>query len=244
MSVSGVPPGCDPDVWNSLPQEIQSELRQQISPPVSLNNTNTSLDSAPLLGKRPPLFPIFNPNKPSGSARHSDNCSLSSATVVHGSDSALPAADVERWHALMLQHGPGTGNVFNDPDFPATSFSICGKEDSVQENKDSGAAKPPRPAYVLGQVPECFCRALATKRAVKMDTPNKGREYFCCPSRRCKYFQWLDGDMQVPSQSSKRRACTWYCLIALFVSNHFNDFCSDAIFFSSLPGLALAPLCL
>jgi hypothetical protein len=169
-----------------------------------------------VLGKRAPApFPLFNINTTSDKKRgkdsrdSSDTRDSSGVAVVQGSDSILPAADVARWRNLMQQYNANT--MFEDSEFPANSFSICGKEDVVDKEETAGVdgSAPSRPVYVLGQTPKCYCNAPAAKRAVKLNTANKGREYFCCSSRHCKYFQWRDGDAQIPSQSRKRRACTW-----------------------------------
>ena len=171
-----------------------------------------------VLGKRAPApFPLFNINKTSDKKRGKDSSGTRdtrdssgvAVVVVQGSDSILPAADVARWRNLMQQYNANT--MFEDSEFPANSFSICGKEDVVDKEETAGVdgSAPSRPVYVLGQTPKCYCNAPAAKRAVKLNTANKGREYFCCSSRHCKYFQWRDGDAQIPSQSRKRRACTW-----------------------------------
>ena len=199
----GAPPGYDPVFWNELPADIRLELQHEARAATSHNPLNNrSSQGGSLLGKR---IYCATSRKPAGvGAGQGGSCGVT--TAILGSDSILPQADVQRWHRLL--QGEGGAAVFLDEEFPATLFSITGKEDTSAE-KESTTKSLPRPGYTIGQVPECFCHALSTKKAVKMNTPNQGREYYSCHVRRCKYFQWLDGDTQIPSQSGKHKACTW-----------------------------------
>lgn len=229
-----VPEGYDAVVWNELPEFLRQELRKEAKQqpkqallPHSKGYTATAATTAAtipsglsLQGKR--TGPCF--NKPCSTERtsqlrkqgHRDKEAVISTVV--GTDSVLPNAAIQRWHTLLAQAKEERGrgeicSVFEDSEFPAISFSICGKEEENNANESVYIhPPPPRPIYVIGQVPECYCHALAAKQVVRMNTPNRGREYFRCSSRRCKYFQWLDGDEHIPShqsQSSRRKACTW-----------------------------------
>jgi hypothetical protein len=227
--MSNAPEGCDPVIWKELPEDIRLEL-QSANRPLSSHNNLTNCVSARGgpggLGKRTHHF-----TSSECSVDGCGPCGSGVISTVHGSDSSvLPLAeDIQRWHTLIQgqQHGQkdregaSSAEVFEDAEFPATSFSICGKEDSEKESATTATHSVPRPGYTIGQVPECFCHALASKKTVKMNTPNRGREYYCCPLRGCKYFQWLDGDEQIPSQSSERKACTW--LVVRVQSHYIHD---------------------
>lgn len=201
------PPGCDPSIWCELPESIRLELKQEIRPPPSISSRDPSTSGKSVLGKRTLKHSSSSKSKTMRGEESQRKTSGGVVSIIRGTDSVLPDADAQRWHTLLVQCSADTKSsaVFEDSEFPATSFSICGKD----EEKTGTTTPPARPCYVVGQVPECFCHALAALRTVQRNTPNRGRQYYCCLSRRCKYFQWLDGDEHIPSQSSKRKACTW-----------------------------------
>ena len=186
------PVGYDVEVWSQLPEEIRKELQQEDGSGRSRGCGDVSGDEKVSLGKR-------------GASQHSEEDDSAGVTAVNGSDNVLPLEEMKKWSRL-IEEFRDTATVFSDEDFPASSFSICGREDK-EDSKTTGNVS--RPRYEVGMTPECYCHALAMKRVVRLNTPNKGREYFCCQIRKCKYFQWADGDDHVPSQSSKRRACSW-----------------------------------
>ena len=68
-----------------------------------------------------------------------------------------------------------------DDEFPATQLSIDGKE--------AAPDTAPQP----GVVPSCSCRTAAKKSTVTSQTPNKGRAYYHCATRKCRFFAWADG---------------------------------------------------
>lgn len=182
-----VPAGYHPIVWGELPKEVQLELFEEIKKSKSsINPSDNRVGKLSVLGKRMHR-----------STTDSDDRRSKNKSIVCGSDSLQSLLDTHQWMRRLQESRP-----FEDLEFPATSLSICGKEDLSKKT----SIGQERSTYVVGQIPECFCRALAIKRTVQMNTPNRGREYYSCPSRRCKYFHWMDGDAHIPSQRSKRIA--------------------------------------
>ena len=105
-------------------------------------------------------------------------------------DSALPAADADELRNLIAKH-TGSGVQYVDEAFPATQVSIKGKEEASSSTAEPAPA--PDPVHIPGTTPKCRCGTDAAAAHVKRDTPNKGRKYFHCPSRRCNFFVWADG---------------------------------------------------
>jgi hypothetical protein len=134
--------------------------------------------------------------------------------LVHGDDvlAATAAAEAE-WRAA---HASG-GGVWSDADFPAVTLSICGKEEKAAPTVEPVDDAGPPPA---GAPPRCRCRAEAARVIVKSDTPNKGRAYFCCATRTCSFFGWVDGE---PSLARSRMAnLGWSRFSALHVVSDFG----------------------
>ncbi|KAK3279928.1 hypothetical protein CYMTET_12209 [Cymbomonas tetramitiformis] len=76
------------------------------------------------------------------------------------------------------------GEPWTDTTFPPERRSIEGPEQ---------AAKAAPPASAPSAPPLCRCGQAARRAQVQKDTPNKGRAYFHCGSRRCGFFTWADG---------------------------------------------------
>lgn len=110
-----------------------------------------------------------------------------SSILLSNDDSEICEEEQRRWReqldALLAAH-----TLYEDPDFPATHVSVRGKEESTP----SAPAPPPAPIRP-GERPKCSCGAEAAEATVSKDTPNKGRKYYHCPSRKCGFFAWADG---------------------------------------------------
>ena len=188
------PEGCDASVWRSLPRDIQRELLSSHPPSSASLASNSSSDITP-------SSPSSISSVPSNLGKRFPSCALKEKnpvlrnTRVCGSDNVTPAQDAERWYRLVQSQ-----SVYEDFDFPPSIVSITGKKEN---EKDS------RPDYVIGKTPECFCHAHAVKQTVKRQSNNQGREYFCCPTRQCSYFQWIDGSKDIPGQKFNPKHYTW-----------------------------------
>lgn len=49
----------------------------------------------------------------------------------------------------------------------------------------------------------CDCEETAIRYQVRKEGPNKGRYFFTCDSRACKYFEWEDGINYNPARFRK-----------------------------------------
>eukprot|EP00899_Mesostigma_viride_P008719 jgi/Mesvir1/17849/Mv12933-RA.1 len=76
------------------------------------------------------------------------------------------------------------GSQWTDDAFPPDKRSLEGEEPS-SATAHAAPSAPPR-------VVNCRCNVPCARATVKKDTPNKGREYFCCSSRTCGFFAWTD----------------------------------------------------
>lgn len=110
---------------------------------------------------------------------------------AYGDDDAATESEAP-FRAIVRAHAAGGGAAWCDPEFTATALSICGKADKEKDDAPANDAPPP-PLRAAGEPPPCRCRAPCQKTAVKLDTPNKGRAYFCCAKRNCGFFAWADG---------------------------------------------------
>lgn len=55
----------------------------------------------------------------------------------------------------------------------------------------------------------CHCGKPAITLTVKKDGSNKGRQFFTCKERECKFFEWADG-VKYDRRKFKVGAC-WRC---------------------------------
>lgn len=46
----------------------------------------------------------------------------------------------------------------------------------------------------------CQCGVEAAQFTVKKDGPNKGRKFYTCKTRTCKYFEWVDSNNYNPGR--------------------------------------------
>ena len=105
-------------------------------------------------------------------------------TLLCGDDSELPFSDLRAYQKAVQEH-EAAGSQFVDTDFPAEQISIKGKEETTPA---------PAPTPLQPNVPpQCRCGTAAAAAVVTSETPNKGRDYFRCPSRKCGFFAWADG---------------------------------------------------
>jgi len=112
--------------------------------------------------------------------------SIAPSVTVSGNDSATPEAEVSHWRSLVAQ-ASSSGQHYIDPEFPPTQLSVDGKPEESTEKK------PVEPQPLPGTIPQCRCGIPASSTVVKSDTPNKGRPYYHCRTRRCQFFAWGDG---------------------------------------------------
>jgi hypothetical protein len=47
---------------------------------------------------------------------------------------------------------------------------------------------------------QCDCQLDANFLTVNKDGPNKGRKFYSCKTRKCKFFKWGDSDGYDPSK--------------------------------------------
>ncbi len=104
---------------------------------------------------------------------------------LNGDDSGIPDDDKKRW-LEEVERLTAASSQFIDDDFPTAHVSIKGKETPDEP-------PPPPPVLQPGIAPKCKCGEDAASATVKRDTPNKGREYYHCKSRKCGFFCWADG---------------------------------------------------
>ncbi|KAH8060430.1 calcium-dependent cysteine-type endopeptidase [Aureococcus anophagefferens] len=103
-------------------------------------------------------------------------------TRVDRDDDAAPAADAARCAALA-----GAREPYVDDAFPAAAASLVGEADEA-------------PAPAPAAHPFCACKALAVTDVVKSTTPNDGRSYWRCATRRCGFFAWAGDGPRKRSQ--------------------------------------------
>jgi len=48
--------------------------------------------------------------------------------------------------------------------------------------------------------PNCQCNIEAVQFTVKKDGPNKGRKFYTCKTKQCKYFEWSDNTNYNPDK--------------------------------------------
>lgn len=131
---------------------------------------------------------------------------------VDGDDAA--SVDHAAWQAIAR-----STPSWEDAEFPASQLSIDGKA------ANTAPPPPPAPAPPPGTTPRCKCGADATKATVSSETPNKGRPYWHCPTRKCGYFAWADGAAGRPSPSSG--PLSWARFPALPVVSDFGFRAAD-----------------
>jgi len=117
---------------------------------------------------------------------------------IFGNDSATPEAEVSHWRSLVAQ-ASSSGQHYIDPDFPPTQLSVDGK------HEESTEIRPIEPQPSPDTIPQCRCKEPASSTIVKSDTPNKGRPYYHCKTRRCQFFAWGDG----LERSKARKRLKW-----------------------------------
>lgn len=114
------------------------------------------------------------------------------------------------YQAALRRHA-SSGAAFVDEDFPATHASVRGEEPSQADKEERVIA--------IDVTPRCRCGTDAAKSTVKLDTPNKGREYWRCAQRKCGHFAWVDGGERQAASWSK---IGWTRLPALDVVSDFG----------------------
>ncbi|KAJ3350600.1 Calpain-type cysteine protease dek1 [Entophlyctis luteolus] len=225
--MSNVPGNIDPDVWENLPLDIQTELMLHhgielpiaahlLPEPISLKTT--TITSGILVGE-------------SSSATADWRFSVSPSVEV---EAALPLAP-----ALPLA---SSDMQWVDPDFPPDASSIDGIR---------------KPSTTCGDVPiskvappKCSCTPpkSARQKTVFKENKNQGRRFFACAASKCNYFSWAsDSQLQHSKQnlSVKWVRFQWDPSILLEVSpapSHIRQGrVGDCWFISALAVLAEQP---
>ena len=112
---------------------------------------------------------------PKGDDRAASAGAAGAWVLVDGDDCGDNFADDAKWRNIV-----SASQLWEDPDFPAAKESIDGPPESEKAaSKGSGEQR-------------CRCGLVAKKSVVGKDTPNKGRPYFHCETRRCGFFNWAD----------------------------------------------------
>jgi ribonuclease HI len=75
---------------------------------------------------------------------------------------------------------------------PASSQRTGRKRKDIQKDTDL-ADLVPRKKPATTTVHICECKKTAVLRVVKKANANQGREFYCCPSSSCKYFEFKNG---------------------------------------------------
>ena len=125
-------------------------------------------------------------------------------TLLIGMDSALPDDEKLSWQE-DVERLCRAGEQFSDGDFPAAQVSISGKENAAENEPPPPPSAPPVP----GATPKCRCGTDASSATVQRDTPNKGRQYFRCPARKCGFFSWADGGEVAFRRGGSAAKLTW-----------------------------------
>lgn len=105
-----------------------------------------------------------------------------------------------------------TGNSWNSSRPNQSSSSGNANNRSAGPSSSSSNAR----ANDTSKLPSvnCKCGVLAAKFTVKADTPNKGRPFYTCMSKKCKFFVWADqplpADVQVVASGAAggKRKCS------------------------------------
>ena len=115
------------------------------------------------------------------SKKKKDSIDLLSSSDEEAQDDCLASKVEEVAKLRELRRGQWT-----DWEFPASKRSIVGNDDEDL---------PPQEKVRVGEgPPRCRCGQLTAMTAVKRDSPNHGRTYYHCATRRCGYFAWTDGE--------------------------------------------------
>jgi predicted RNA-binding protein YlxR (DUF448 family) len=87
--------------------------------------------------------------------------------------------------------------------FPGRAYYSC------QDCNKFDWEKKPSAARILQQAaaPECKCGKVSVERTVTKDSPNKGRKFWTCANRSCRFFEWNSSGNQtwVPRSIEKKR---------------------------------------
>ena len=156
------------------------------NPSETLPQPSLSPPTADLL---PPPFPVASfPLAQWGSA--------APPIVIWGCDVGADESEASRWRQRAVADDRGS-TLWVDPDFPPCQKSVDGKPDAA-DAPAAGSPTPEPPPPSTGEeggdtIPACRCGTEAAKATVKSNTANKGRPYFHCPRRECKFFAWSGG---------------------------------------------------
>ncbi|XP_049801714.1 DNA topoisomerase 3-alpha isoform X1 [Schistocerca nitens] len=138
-------------------------------------------------------------------ATRTDNRSRSDS----GNNAVMCGCSVNAILLTVRKEGPNTGRQFYKCGNPAQqcNFFIWADEDPAEmpeeRNVNSPMWRPNQNFTGPGREAEnsgdtevcCNCGQSAVMRTVQKDTPNKGRQFYCCPKQpneRCNFFQWVD----------------------------------------------------
>jgi hypothetical protein len=137
---------------------------------------------------------------------------------VRGDDAtAAEHRDRHQWKRMVASLAPN--QPWCDAEFPATQISIDGKEFKT--------AAPAAATALSGAVPTCGCHVPAKRSTVSSDTPNKGRAYFHCQTRRCRFFAWTDGRGSGSTRRGGGAPLSWQRFPRLLVVSDFGFRASD-----------------
>ena len=164
----------------------------------------TEAPSQETSGKRPAL-----PNKMGEPSCRPNYPILGDSYAINGYDSAALDCDLQEWRNVV-----GRSTVWTDPSFPPNQLSIDGPSRAPAPGSTVEAGKTP---------PVCRCKTEASRSAVKGDTPNKGRPYFHCSSRKCGFFLWADGEQR----SQARKRLSWSRFPSLPIVTDFGFSAAD-----------------
>lgn len=122
------------------------------------------------------------------------------AVLLSGDDGVLPDDEAQAWRDQLTRLSSNAQQLFFDRSFPAAHISIKGKDEPPPSDQP-----PSRP----GQPPTCNCHAVAAKATVQRDTPNKGKEYWHCQTRKCGFFAWVDGSENAFKRDGSATRLQW-----------------------------------